>query len=49
MDNRLGTNNKLGGLFGILSSMGIFVPHPQSGTLGWKVGVAVDTGVNIIR
>ena len=49
IDNRLGTCNNLGGLYGVLSSMGIFVPHPQSGTLGWKVGVAVDTGVNFVK
>lgn len=48
MDNRLGNTNKLGALFGLLAGIGVFVPHPQPGTLGWKVGVAVDTGVNLI-
>jgi hypothetical protein len=31
MDNRLGNTNKLGALFGLLSGIGVFVPHPQPG------------------
>jgi len=49
MDNRLGNTNKLGALFGLLSAIGAFVPHPQPGTWGWTVGVAVDTGLNLVR
>lgn len=48
MDNRVGNTNKLGALFGILSAVGVFVPHPQPGTLGWKVGSAVDTFINLL-
>ena len=49
IDNRLGNTNKLGALYGLLQGIGVFVPHPQPGTLGWKVGIAVDSTVNLVR
>lgn len=49
MDNRLGNTNRLGGLFGMLHAIDVPVPHPQPGTLGWKIGIAVDSAVNLIK
>ena len=49
IDNRLGNTNKLGALYGILQGIDIFVPHPQPGTLGWKVGIAEDSTVNFVK
>lgn len=48
MDNRVGNTNRLGALFGIFNAIGVFIPYPQPGTLGWQVGRLTDIGVHLV-